>query len=256
MVAGAVVATALAAVLAGGVAALTVSGSPAMRVLLIGDSLTADAASDIRAVLGTARRPPRLRVAAVPGSGLLSGFDWRPETARLVAAEHPDVVVFEFVGNYFAPYATAPDGRTVPPRSDSFFAMWAARAAALTATARRSGATVEWVLPPPMADPTADAVAVRLADGYRRLAMETAGVSVVDERTPFGGVGTCYRAEAWVGGRWCTVRRSDGVHLTAAGNRLWAEVLARALDRRHRLGIPAGGSAPTSAAGRVAVEVS
>ena len=38
---------------------------------------------------------------AVAGSGLLTGpVEWVGETQRILAAEKPDVVVAEFVGNY------------------------------------------------------------------------------------------------------------------------------------------------------------
>ena len=207
------------------------------RVLLMGDSLTASAGPAVAGLLAAARRAPLVKVAALGGTGLASGFDWPVEAARVGASFRPDVTVVEFVGNYFAPFPTDAAGRTIAPGSEAFFRLWEARARSLTTALRSAGSEVYWVVPPPMVG-SLDPVASRLAVVYRAIASDTSGVDLVDERSSFSGSGSRYVARQWVGGEYRTVRTADGVHLTAAGDRLWATVLVRTLDRRDRFDVP------------------
>ena len=227
-----------AAAVAAGVGRLSAGMGPRpARVLLVGDSLTASAGPAVAGLLGAARRAPVVKVAAFGGTGLASGFDWPAEGARLGASFRPDVTVLEFVGNYFAPYATDATGRTIAPGSEAFFRLWEARARSLTSALRSAGSEVYWVVPPPMGD-SLEPVASRLAGVYRTIASDTPGVDLVDERSSFSGPGSRYVARQWVGGVYRAVRTADGVHLTAAGDRLWATVLVRTLDRRDRFDVP------------------
>jgi hypothetical protein len=182
----------------------------AARLLVVGDSLTVQAAGDLTD-RARARGVVSL-VAAVSGSGLLTGYDWLPAARTLRRLFEPTVSVVEFVGNYPDPLPGIAGG------SDAFVTAWSARAADLTSVLASGGGRVGWVLNPPMADAGLDAVARRLSDAYAALAARTPGVFTVDEHPAF-----CATTAT-------SVRTPDGVHLSGPGCRLWSDVIDRRLE--------------------------
>jgi hypothetical protein len=162
---------------------------------------------------------------AVGGSGLLAGLvDWVPATRKLLAAEHPDVVLAIFVGNYLS-QATDASGRRIVIDTPEFFTAWQQRAEELSRVVRESGARLYWVSPPPIALPPLSH-AQRLFDGYATIPGDhtlNAGASLA------GGDGkevtntiTC--------GRRRTIRTFDGTHLTPDGARIYGQSIAHELS--------------------------
>jgi hypothetical protein len=79
------------------------TGTQCKTVLLVGDSLMTPV-SNIGEVLHQSGRCATVVNAAVNGSaptGTLQGVDWASRLQQLIAQHHPDIVVFEFVGNGF-----------------------------------------------------------------------------------------------------------------------------------------------------------
>jgi hypothetical protein len=162
------------------------------------------------------------------------GWDWLSGFRRFVAQQDPDVVVVEFIGVHFPfdSYARMPVG------SAAFHDAWLRAANEAMAILTSRGATVYWVVPPPMRDKWwADQTDVvrditrGLAKGWPP-APGRDGVQYIDEFQPFQ-LGGAY-AEALPGpdGRLVTVRRrSDGVHLTDAGIQRYVDRLVGVLER-------------------------
>jgi hypothetical protein len=187
----------------------------APTVLLVGDSLTHQAAAGMQAAL------PGTKVVdgSVPGTGLLNGpVNWSARAATLLARYHPDVVVVSFIGNYDV-YA----GRLVPD-SPPYYAAWADAAQRLTDELRASGARVDWVEQPPVHIPnfygiTADRTAVLLGQ-YRKLATEP-GVGLVRAIAAIAAPDGTYTLTHDVCGMTVTLRIADGVHFTDTGGVWW-----------------------------------
>jgi len=207
---------------------LTAGRSGAPRLLFVGDSLTAQAATAITDSFS--HTGAVTMVAGMSGSGLLSGYDWLPPAAALVRALQPTFAVAEFIGNYPAPGVPGASGAPMVAGSDEFVAAWAQRAATLTEELQSTGADVAWVISPPMASASIDTVADRLSAAYSLLASRVTGGHTIDEQAPFADDQSNFTANDAQQGHGLIVRAADGVHLTDAGCQLWARVMARALQ--------------------------
>jgi hypothetical protein len=193
------------------------------RVMLIGDSIMDQSSCAIAGSLAglgveTSRN-------AIGGTGLLGGpGDWVVSTEQLLTAEHPDVVLAIFVGNYLS-QATDASGRRIVIDTPEFFAAWQQRAEALSKVVRESGAKLYWVSPPPIALPPLSH-AQRLFEGYRTIGGDhflDAGASLAsDDGKEVTATITC--------GRRRTVRTVDGTHLTADGARIYGQTIAHQLS--------------------------
>jgi hypothetical protein len=167
--------------------------------------------------------PVALTVRAVPGSGLLTGFDWIAELDRLMTEVKPRIVVAEFVSNYFPPYLNDGDGQTIGPGSPAFYEAWATRTREAMTVMTRGGATVFWVLGPDMRDPTLDTIRHGVDAIYRSQQRRWPSTQFVDGYAVLSPHGYVDRLPGIHGPE--TIRRPDGVHLTPAG----AERLVRAV---------------------------
>src|SRR3954470_14335508 len=89
------------------------------RVTLIGDSIMKQAGCAIGASLSDLGVTTYRH--GVSGTGLLAGpGDWMSTAKQLLAAEHPDVVVAVFVGNYLQPAVDAA-GKPIVADTPEFF---------------------------------------------------------------------------------------------------------------------------------------
>ncbi len=193
------------------------------RVTLIGDSIMKQASCPIGASLAplgveTFRH-------GVSGSGFINTPpDWVATTKTLVAAEHPDVVVAIFVGNYIPPPPDA-SGKRIEVDSPEFFATWQQRAQAISDVVHASGAQMYWVSPPPIASGTLSH-AQRLFDGYKTIEGDhwlNSGASLAgDNGQEVTNTITC--------GRRRTIRTFDGTHLTPDGARIYGQSIAHDLS--------------------------
>jgi hypothetical protein len=193
------------------------------RVTLIGDSIMKQASCAVGASLSdlgvtTFRH-------GVSGTGLLAGpGDWMSTAKQLVAAEHPDVVVAVFVGNYLQQAVDA-TGKPILADTPEFFAAWQQRAEQLSKIVRDSGAQLYWVSPPPITNPPLNH-AQRLFDGYKKIPGDhtlDAGASLA------GGNGKEVTDTITCGARK-TVRTWDGIHLTPDGARIYGQSIAHELS--------------------------
>jgi hypothetical protein len=193
------------------------------RVTLIGDSIMKQASCAIgESLSGLGVTTYRH---GVSGSGLLASLvDWVPTAKQLIAAEHPDVVLAIFVGNYLSQAVDA-SGKPIVADSPEFFAAWQQQAEELSRVVRASGARLYWVSPPPIALPPLSR-APRLFDGYKTIQGDhwlNAGASLAGTNgTEVADTITCGRRRA--------VRTTDGIHLTPDGARIYGQSIAHELS--------------------------
>jgi hypothetical protein len=193
------------------------------RVMLIGDSIMEQSSCAIAMSLSGLGVETHRN--AIGGTGLLGGpGDWVASTKQLLAAEHPDVVLAIFVGNYLS-QATDASGKRIEIDSPEFFAAWQHRAEELSRVVRESGAKLYWVSPPPIALPPLSH-AQRLFDGYKSIEGDhtlNAGESLAgDNGDELTDTITCGRRRA--------IRTMDGTHLTADGARIYGQTIAHELS--------------------------
>jgi hypothetical protein len=198
-------------------------------VLVMGDSLIAEAANDLTADLHQAGWQVDA-ADAVPGAGLLdTDVSWLAKAKEHVARDHPAAVVVEYVGNYGI-YGGI-EGVTVYSRR--FYALWDAAAQQLEDALAADGATVYWVIGPPVQPPVAEAGIVVFDRMYARLHAPNArsGHPPLIDVTPAltGGTGHYTASVPGPDGSRIQVRKSDGVHFTPYGDALFAAVVARAI---------------------------
>ncbi len=208
------------------------AGAQTHSVVLMGDSLLAEAAGDITTSL-EAQGDTVDASAAVPGAGLLdTGISWLSTARSLVAKDDPDVVVVEYVGNYG--YFGGIKGVSVYTRA--FYRRWAAAAQRLEDVLTSRGATVYWVIGPPVDSPTvpkAESGIVVFDRAYANLhAPHTvSGRPPLIDVTPAvtGGTGTYEESIPNPAGGVVQVRQRDGVHFTAYGASLFAGAIVSAV---------------------------
>jgi hypothetical protein len=198
-------------------------------VVLMGDSLMFEAAPAVAHDL----HPEGYSVnasAAVEGAGLLdTQMDWLVKGQQLVEKYNPSVVVVEYVGNY-AYFGGVPGISVYTP---AFYTDWAAKAQRLEDILSSRGATVYWVIGPPVGVAIPEKGIVALDRIYRQLhAPHTAsGRPPLIDVTPAmsGGTGKYREYLPGPNGSPLQVRQADGVHFTTYGASLFARAVADAV---------------------------
>ncbi|HWD55269.1 MAG TPA: hypothetical protein VG346_09100 [Acidimicrobiales bacterium] len=199
------------------------------KVLLVGDSIMQSAGP---AATGDLQRQGfQVQVVAYFGTGLLdTKFDWLARMRQLVAQDHPDIVVVEFVGNYGL-FGTRPGIADMTPQ---FFAAWAAAAQQATDILSSDHAQVYWVLGPPMARQAMEQKLTTLDMIYTALRAPLSPAHrplFVDEVKPFvDAQGRYLPSIVGPDGRQVPLRLPDGVHLAApAGTQRFADAMTASL---------------------------
>jgi hypothetical protein len=198
------------------------------RVALVGDSIMSQAScSAAESLANVGIQTYRY---AVPGTGLLTGLDWVSHMKQILQSDHPDVVVAEFVGNYFGPPAKTADGRPIAAGSPEFIDAWNQRARALSDAVRAAGAQMYWVSPPPMAK-GAFQNARQLFEGYASID----GDHVLDSGTVLAGPDGNEVIQKETCGHLHVIRSPDRIHLTDDGARLYGQQIAHDLTAQRGL---------------------
>jgi hypothetical protein len=189
------------------------------RVALIGDSIMAQASCAI----GESLADVGIRTTrhAIPGTGLLAGMDWVAATRFVLRAEHPDVVMAIFVGNYLPAPVLDPDGEVIEDNSPAFFRAWQRRAEVLSKAVNDAGAEMYWVSPPPLADPLLGH-AQQLFDGYRTIEGDDV---LMSGRVLAGPDGRLIMRKTTCG-RERVIRTPERVHMTFDGARIYGQQIA------------------------------
>jgi hypothetical protein len=192
------------------------------RVMLIGDSIMDQASCSIAdSLAGVGIQTTRH---ALPGTGLLTGFDWVANVTPLIEQEHPDIVMAIFVGNYAEPYLKDANGQPILRDTPEFRTAYVARAAALSKAVHAAGASMYWVSPPPFAFPPFQQAGL-LFQGYAKLP----GDHIVDAGGSLADPGNKEVVIKSTCGRKEFVRASDIAHLTPDGARIYGQTIAHNL---------------------------
>ncbi len=202
------------------------------HVLLVGDSILRQTGPTLADELGS---DVTVHNGAVNGSGLLTPdlCDWLERAPDLLAQYDPDVVVVEFIGNYTDEPGESwrtRDGHVIRDVADPGFApAFGDQARRLMLRLAESDARVVWVLPPPMATDELQAVVDALTEQFQTLGDRFPQVSYADADDALAGPDGGYASRLPVNGRSRPVRTADSVHLTAAGQRALAQLIAPAV---------------------------
>jgi hypothetical protein len=196
------------------------------RVALIGDSIMEQASCSIADSLRDAGIETSRH--AVGGTGLLTGLvDWVAQTRKILQTEKPDVVVAIFVGNYFPPPVRDASGAVIAVDTPAFYRAWQDRAKQLSAVVHEEHASMYWVRPPPITDPSLSH-AGRLYTGYQTI---QADHFLSSGRVLTGPHGSEVMTKQTCG-RKRVIRTDDRIHLTDDGARIYGQQIAHDLTAR------------------------
>ncbi|MEM9463890.1 MAG: acyltransferase family protein [Actinomycetota bacterium] len=216
----------------------TAAPDPLGRVVIMGDSLVHQAYPTIDDRLAQAGIESAL--IGGPGETLMTDQGvWLDELDEAVAVHDPDLVILQSCCGTGDPRRPDPyldaDGVELVPDSPEIWAEWERLALDYTATARRGGALVLWILAPPAETngyygPIESRIGVA-NDIYARVAACSAMVGTIDWGLLAGSDGGYADALPDANGELITVRSEDGLHFTEAGQALLAD-LTRSVSER------------------------
>jgi hypothetical protein len=202
------------------------------KVLLVGDSLTAQSSPVTSSRLEA--RGYDVKVVAIPASGLLDtdpGINWSARIKSLVSTFNPDVVVVEFIGNY-GYFGLRPG---VVDRSPTFYRQWAAAAQSAENVLASRHAVVYWVIGPPVESAAEESQLVTVGRIYAHLKVPYARSGpppTIDMVAPFAGPNGQYTpSKVTPDGSVVQLRTPDGTHLTPAGQLRFGDTVAGAVSR-------------------------
>jgi uncharacterized protein len=210
-------------------APLAVLEAQKKTVVMMGDSLTAEAYWAAADYLGQGYN---VQPAAIGGSGLLdTEVNWVARSRQVIDDSNPSVVVAEFIGDY----GLLGERPGVAVHSLAWFQQWAQVAQQMENVLTSKGATVYWVVGPPVQDPANNAAIVELDKIYANLhAPNTAsGHPPLINVTPLltGGTGKYTEYLPGPNGKPVEARTPDGTHFTLYGIALFGKAVAEAILR-------------------------
>ncbi|HEX7095115.1 MAG TPA: acyltransferase family protein [Acidimicrobiales bacterium] len=205
------------------------SAPPLRSVLFLGDSLVHQGMPTMTAVF----REAGISVTAIGGPGqsfLTDDGAWLAELERALAEHDPDVVVIGGCCGIGLNQGASSD----PPgpwATSPLMRLWEERSVRATDLVRDQGRLLLWILSPPARTNGWYGRVEERMDVIRafneRLAACRRGVGVVDWRVLANPDGSYAEALPDTSGAMVTVRATDGLHFTPAGQRVLAEVTLR-----------------------------
>ena len=204
------------------------------HLLLAGDSILRQTGPKLDETFG---REVAVDNAALNNSGLLTpGFvDWAERLEEQIADDHPEAVVFLFIGNYTdTDFATDAEGNPILKNTPEFFEAWGKEADRLMQVLEDNGsdAAVYWVLPPPQYTEVNQITTAGLRAEYEALAERWPQITLIDANDALAGPNGEYLASITNRqGEVVPLRVPDTVHLTDVGARRLARLIHEAVEQ-------------------------
>ncbi len=196
-----------------------------LRVAVVGDSF----AVGLGSAVGSGLDPDRVQVSAqgelATGLARPDAFDWPDRVRRIVRDFHPEVLVV-MLGSNDAQPISYPGGRFISTGSRDWVLAYRAEIEELTSVAIEGGARVAWVGLPPMKEGILHRWARHLNQEYALAMAAHPEATFVDTWETFArpdGSYTAYIRDNQ--GRTELVRAADGVHFSATGYRMVADLI-------------------------------
>lgn len=208
-------------------APLVILGAQKKTVVMMGDSLTFESYQAAAAYLGQGYS---VQPNAIGGSGLLdTQVNWVARAQQVIADSNPSLVVVEFIGDY----GLLGERPGVAAHSLAWFEQWGQVAQQMENVLTSRGATVYWVVGPPVQDPANNQAITELDKIYANLhAPNTAsGHPPLINVTPLltGGTGKYTEYLPGPDGAPTQVRTPDGTHFTLYGIALFGKAIAEGI---------------------------
>jgi hypothetical protein len=161
------------------------------------------------------------------GTGLVRPdyWDWYHHLAGVMAARHPQVVVFMAGANDAQDVVVG--GQDYPVGTASWSRVYRGRVGALMALLAAGGRTLIWCGMPPMENLALSGAMAREDRIFQQEAARHPGVRYLDTWKLFSGPDGAFTPNLAVDGHMVPVRLSDGVHLNVAGSFLLAKAILR-----------------------------
>jgi len=203
----------------------------ATRLAVFGDSMAIDLARALKRSYGD---DPDLAILGfgVGSSGFVRDdfFDWNAELAKQIAADSFDLAVIIIGIN------DRQEINGAAPLSDPWKMAYRDRLNDFLGQLRQANKPAIWVGLPPMRAPTYSAAISRISS-LQRLASVSAGVEFVDIYERFTGPDGRFSASGPdLNGQVANMRKSDGIHFSAAGSDKLVFFIRQALARYYRAG--------------------
>ncbi|HEY8523474.1 MAG TPA: GDSL-type esterase/lipase family protein [Acidimicrobiales bacterium] len=159
---------------------------------------------------------------------------WNDQLRRLARRE-PDVLVLSFAGNDLQPCIN-PARQTRAP--ETVAADYGRQLEGVLEMFRSTGTDLYVVEPPPIRDAEYEARAAAMRELYRRMSLDHPRIDVIETEDRLGPDGEFHAAlPCQEGEEGCrpdgtvVLRQSDGIHLTPAGGRRYAQAVFDVLER-------------------------
>ena len=200
-----------------------------LDIALVGDSFLDQSRAQFLEL--AERRDLNAEVYAYGGTSICG---WQEELNNLAERE-PDVLVLSFAGNDLQPCIN-PTGETRSP--ETVAADYARDLDSVVDLFRPTGTDIYVVDPPPIRDPQFEANAEAMREMYRDVSIDHPRITVIDTQPRLGPDGrfhaalpcTRYDQDCRADGT-VVLRQGDGIHLTPAGGRRYAQSILDVLGR-------------------------
>ena len=196
------------------------------KVLEIGDSLGSDLGWGLERQLVAASGLDLIQLDK-SASGLANSafYDWPAQLQLDLQKYHPQLVVASFGGD--DEQGMNVGGSAVQFATPSWRAAYMARVRELIGEATASGSYVLWVGLPVMQPPYYNQGVELLDSLFEQTVTSEANASYVSTWTLFSNAVGAFQSDAQVDGGWTTLRQSDGIHYSVAGENVLATYVIR-----------------------------
>lgn len=219
-------------------------GSPVgtCRVLEVGDSLGNDLGWGLKRELSAASGLDLVQLdKSASGLANTSFYNWPAQLEVDLQKYHPQLVVASFGGD--DEQGMTVGGSAVQFATPAWKAAYLARVKEVISEATASGAYLLWIGLPVMKPPYFNSGVAFLDSIYQQAVAQEANTTYLSTWKLFANPAGAFQSKAQVNGAWTTLRQSDGIHYSLAGENVLATYVVRKIALIYHVGL-----APTNPA--------